>query len=300
MLTTTDAVKLTLGIDPADTTQDAVLDQHVAAADGAVKRFTKRDLERALYTEVHSTRGEERLALRQRPVSLLLLSATLTQGLTTATVPSGASGLVDGMPAVLQSYLPVGTTVSSVVGTTVTLSAAATRSGAVTVAFGVAVWLDVTAYFGMGVNPFRDATHLWPGSDYSLDVDGQDVSNSGLLVRLGGGSNPFSAADWPYGYPGPVGRRGTLTARLAPSWPRAAGCVRAVYCAGYAPAAVPADLELATRELAIWLYRYVPQGGVIVTSESYEGYSYALGVLYKEPALGSTRQVLTRYRETSV
>lgn len=301
MLTSTANVKLTLGVSVTDASQDGVIDSYVTAADAAVKAWTKRDLEQALYDQTYSPKGEERLALRQRPVSVVLRTAMLVQGSATATGVSGASSLVAGMPAVARNFLPVGCTVLSVGSTTVNLSAQATASGSVLISFGLAVWLDLQAYGKQGVNPFAASTHLWPGSDYSPDLDAADQSNSGLLIRLGGGNSPFSSASWPFGWPGIWGRRGTLTARLAPTWPSSIpGCVRAVYAAGYPTDSIPADLEMATRELALWLYRYAPHGGVMVTSEGYEGYHYALGVLSSEPMLGSTRQMLTRYRELAL
>ncbi len=298
MLADLDSVKLAAGVPLTDGSQDDVLGLHLAGADGAARRFCKRDLEFAQYTDYLSPRGEERLALRQRPAWLYRRACVLTQGSASATV-TGASVLAAGMPAVLQNYLPVGCTVSAVAGSTVTLSAAALLSGSVTVNFGLSVWLDVQGYSGQAPGAFADASHLWPGVDFTLDLDSADGSRSALLVRLGGGPAGLPTADWPFGWWG-AGRRGTLTARLAPIWPYVTGCVKAVYCAGYPADAVPADLKQAVVQLAVWLWRTTRRGGFPIVSQSYEGYSYALGKLETEPALGSTRQLLSRYREVAV
>lgn len=300
-LTTVAAVKLTLGVPATDVSQDEAIDLHVVAATAAVKKYTKRDLEQALYDEVYTTRGEEKVALRQRPVTQHLKSATLTQGSTSATSVAGATALVAGVPAVAQGYLPVGCTVASVSGTTVTLSAAATASGTVTVEFGVAAWLDVQAYGGQRQGAFADSTHLWPGSDFTLDLDGAAQGKSGLLVRLGGGTSPFTSVDWPYGWPGITGRRGRLTTRLAPAWPSGSpGCLRVVYLAGYAADAIPDDLELATRLVAVWLAKFASEGGMAVSSTSYEGFSVAYQALQGAPALATPRQLLSRFREVAI
>ena len=298
-LTTLAEVKLLLGV--SDASQDVPLSLALAAADGVAKAYCKRDLERRVYTEYRDGPGTPDLVLRQRPARVYLLAGNLTAGSAVVTGLSSTSDLAAGLPASLYDHVASGSTVASVDSPTqVTLSAAATRTGAAqTIAFGIAAWVDAAGFYGAGVQPFAARQEVFHGRDYVLTLDGGPTSGkSGLLRRLGGGPALARQGDW--WWPLAPGGRGTLTARLPSAWAPGVGNIKIAYTAGYTAAEVPADLKLAVGELAVWIYRYAPQGGVLVVGEHYEDFGYQLGKLHSEPDLASVRQILTRYRSVSL
>jgi len=298
-LTTLSRIKALAGIPASDTTQDAVVQAVLASAEGAVKSWCKRNLEQKVYTEYMDGTGTPNLIVRERPVRLYTLAGTLTSGSAVVTGLSSTANLLAGMPAVHAS-IPVGATISTIDSATqVTLSANATASGSATIHFGLALWSDSAGFYGDATDSFSDSRqHLNLGIDFALRRDDEDgtACKSGVIVRLAGGSTAGQGiADW---YWGGGTRKGTLTARMPPVWPKGYGNLKIVYAAGYAT--IPDDLALAVDQLAVWSWRTAPQGGMAVTSEGYEGYSYSLSQLTSDPALGTTRQILTRYRELAV
>jgi hypothetical protein len=68
-LTDLATVKAFLGIAADVTDHDAQLGQLISGADQAIKRWCRRDLEQATYTEYYSGLGERDLVLRQWPVT---------------------------------------------------------------------------------------------------------------------------------------------------------------------------------------------------------------------------------------
>lgn len=58
---------------------DGMLSQMLAAADAAVKRYLRRDIEQANYTEFYSGTGKQDIKLRQRPAVTTGLSVYLDQ-----------------------------------------------------------------------------------------------------------------------------------------------------------------------------------------------------------------------------
>lgn len=295
-----DLAKTLYPLAPDNTAKDAVLTFTGLIAEATVKQFVKRDLEPTAYDEVYDGNGKPDLPLRQHPVLAPRLAAALTSGGYDVTVASTADLFV-GMPvAVFQSTpgtaVPVATTVAEVTdATTFKLSATATATGSYTLSFGPQVCLDPTAFGGSGVNAFA-ATASWlaDGRDFMLVRDDGRDSESGILRRLGGGIQG-AAYDW-----WSDRQRGTLTAKLPPAWNVNWGNIRVLYAAGYR--CPPADLAGAVAMLAIWVQRTAPYGGYqTLQSERLGDYSYQLGMaLHAEPALGSVRQILTRYREVAI
>lgn len=297
MLSTLSRIKSLAGVPANDTTQDANLQAILAVADATVKAFCKRHLEQAVSTAYLDGTGTPDLVLPERPVTIYTLTGTLTSGSAVVTGLSSTQYLLAGMPAV-HSSLPAGTTISTIDSDTqVTLSANATASGAVSLVFGLALWSDASGFYGQKSGAFSESTqHLTLGVDYALVRDQRDgTSKSGILKRLGGGVSGWGVSDW---FWGGGSRKGTLTARLPPSWPVGMGNLKAVYTSGYA--VIPDDLASAVDQLCVWMWRNAPQGGMVMTSEGYEGYSYSLAALTSEPTLGTARQILSRYREVAI
>jgi Phage gp6-like head-tail connector protein len=86
--------------------------------------------------EVYSVRGtkQERLVLRNAPVTYLIVTGNLTSGSAVVSNCSPVTGIAAGMPLYnIQGLFPQGTTVVSVSGTSVTMSqpASVTQNGAV-------------------------------------------------------------------------------------------------------------------------------------------------------------------------
>lgn len=302
-LSSLSSLKVYLRIASSDTSQDTNLSQILAGAEAAAVRFTKREFSLAVYVEYPRLLGQPQLALRNRPVRLYQKATTLVASSATATVAS-TTGLVAGMPAVLDDYLPIGTTISAVVnGTTLTLSAVALASGTPTVCYGLAAWQDVQGYAGQRADAFPDGTHLTLGSDFMLEPDQADGSSkSGLLTRLGGGNLTLAGAvDWPYPWPG-VGRSGRLSGRLAPIWAKVAGSVKVVYAAGYDASSLPAELTLAANQLAAAIRVQTPAGVPLdVTAITGQWVDLLSRPARNEPPeLSSARMTLRAYRELSV
>jgi hypothetical protein len=67
---------------------------------------------------------------------------------------------------------------------------------------------------------------------------------------------------------------------------------------------LPADLQMAVAMLAAWIFRNSDTGGMLVTNESFQGYSggvaQAIDALKTDSELGSVRQILGRYRRLAV
>lgn len=154
-----------------------------------------------------------------------------------------------------------------------------------------AVYLDAMGFYGDGANAFPTNSLLVSGKDYILRRDGTNgASESGLLQRLGGGWTG-AILDWPAEW-----RRGTLTARVPPVWSIGSGNVKVLYTAGYQT--IPDDLKLATLQLAIQVYKFRKRGGLLLQHERLGDYDYQLLAL--APDLGTTRQLLSRYREVAI
>lgn len=293
-LSSVTALKYNLGVDQADTSRDALLTQALNGADAAVKRFCKRDLEDAVYTEYYSGHGMRDLVLRQWPVLTFTLTGTTIVSSTTVSGISSTANLIAGMP-VVGTGIASGTTIDTVASaTSVTLSAAATASGTVSLLFGLAVYLDSGGYYGQASGAFASTTEQVNASAFVLVYDESGKSNRGLLRRLGG----TGGSSW---YPPEQGEvaSGGLTWRRASVWPVGTGNVKVVYYAGFAT--VPEDLESAVLMYAAILADQAASG-TNYNSESLGDYSYTAPIDFPgRPAdLASIRQILTRFRDVSM
>ena len=145
-----------------------------------------------------------------------------------------------------------------------------------------AVYLDGGGYYGQAAGAFAASTLLTAGTDYIVKYDGSlggsPASNTGILLRLGGG--------WDEDTSGSV-------------WPRGMGNIKVAYTAGYAAGSVPADLQSAVVQLACHLHFTGRTGGNPVQSESLGEYSVVIAQrMMSKAELMSVRQLLTRYRRT--
>ena len=312
-------LKTFLRISASDTTQDTLLTQLLNIASAAAQRWCKRRLELANYPQEFpkGTLAPD-LILRQRPVRAFWGTANLGNASPTVTSISLTNlapgvtiqqALVPGMVVTSQNttgQIPVNTTILSVDSTSqVTLSANATATAtAAPVVFGLAAYLDTSAFAGQGyagLSPgaFSAAMQLFLGTDYMRVVDEPDGSSrSGVLKRLTGGVGGLGGFDWPWAF---QQRRGTLTAAIPPVWGKwPYGSLKVQYTAGYYLNDVPADLAEAVLMMAAWLRQQTPVGVSLDIDKMSEQVSRALS--YPEdaaPQLMTARRTLVHYRETS-
>ncbi len=309
-LTTVDVAKAALNV--TDSSQDGWFTYLVPAACAAVKAYCKRNLESAAYTEYASGKDTQPLALRQRPITTLTLTGTLTNTSPTVTGLSSTAALTVGL-AVSGTGIPSPsvqpTTHTTVIAsidsaTQITLSANATANGAQSLTFGTAISLDPGGYFGKGKSAFALATLLTEGLDWVGEYAPDGTIRSGNVLRLGGGiAGSTLNAIWPWEW-----RKGSLTARMPPVWPAGLGNIKAVYLAGLgsgpvaANGTLPEDLTAAANMVVGYLRRSLPQGGA-VENEALGQYNYTLAGrlgLQQAPELGEARQLLSRYREVVI
>lgn len=151
------------------------------------------------------------------------------------------------------------------------------------------VHLDWDGYSGQGPTPnFDSGTLLVSGVDYYLDRRGEGKpSYTGLLVRVRG--------LWPTYF----SRGGTQTVGQYPV--HADGLIRVVYVAGYDSETMPADLKLATAEVARRMSTFTENLGIL-GSERLGDRSFELQrlpMIVNDPEMGSVRQLLAKYREVA-
>jgi hypothetical protein len=156
--------------------------------------------------------------------------------------------------------IPSGSFVTAVGSGQVTMNqpATATANG-VSLGFSLAVWQDRYGYSGAGANAFGPTTQLFEGVDYQLDHNEVDWSSStGILRRING--------YWHGGWSTPGG---LLSALSTPGL----GNIKVQAVVGFTT--LPADLELACVR-CVARVRNSKWYGQMLTSESYQGQSYAL------------------------
>lgn len=177
--------------------------------------------------------------------------------------------------------------------------------------------MDSKGFAGQGQGAFT-GKDMVSGTDYMLSIDSPDGSSrSGLLYRLSiGFIGDVFAFPWDY-Y-----RRGSLTARLSPAWPRGYRNLLIAYTAGLgigaappvagtnptggtlpAGTTLPPELTHAVNAYALWLRSLMPVGTPLDTGTMNET---AANVLSGKapggdtPEVSSVRALLRRYREVSL
>ncbi len=155
------------------------------------------------------------------------------------------------------------------------------------------VHLDHEGNFGFSSGAFDSTTLLTSGEDYALDLDGSwnslPVSFSGILYRV--------SSFWPLNTRAYVPNNITLETVSSP------GNIKVVYTAGYNP--IPQDLQYAVCTLVSFMKVTGPLGGFPLEGERLGDYSYRIFhplrvTLETKPELGSTRQLLSKYRDVPI
>lgn len=300
---------------------DAWLNQLIVAADRAIKRYCKQNLELANYgynpsvgtvvgdSGYYNGNLELSLVLRQKPAwsgttvldpsmnELSLPQATITVLSVAGFNPNGGTFAVQSG---VNSYTAVkytgiaGLSFTGCTGGTGTLNSAANLN-----AVGApVVWVNANGRYGTNPQGFPVTQPLAPGVNYSLFVDsvdpaGNPVSNRALLQRVGGGSSVG------LGYiPQPYMSTGKLAGYSVPVWERGQGNILVAYAAGYL--IVPDDLQFVCNTLVANMVRFQPKGADL-GSESLGSYSYS--ILQRSldvPELGSLSNTLALYRDSCI
>lgn len=155
-----------------------------------------------------------------------------------------------------------------------------------------AVYLDQTGFYGQGSNAFAASTLLTAGSDYALKLDsGTALSKSGLLRRLQNNSALWFPSDLVY-----FQQAGGLSYQRGPYWPAGQGNVKVVYNYGFST--IPDDIKLAV-ETAVGTIVSSVKYGYPLSGESLGAHSISAHIS-REPEFGTVRQLLSRYRDTSL
>lgn len=155
------------------------------------------------------------------------------------------------------------------------------------------VWLDYSGRYGDNPNGSFANPPLILGTDYSIPYDGQlgddcddsqdttPVCKASMIQRIG--------AVWPGRWVRTMG----LTGALIPG----AGNIKITYTAGWTQDTLPMTVRLAICQIANVILRSAPFGGFL-QSESWQGYSYSLGLLAinSYPELGTSRANLNTFR----
>lgn len=170
------------------------------------------------------------------------------------------------------------------------------------------IYVDPTGAWGQGPSAFAATTLLVAGTDYALNLE-RDANKgmAGIVRRL--------ATSVEVGWPTWSDSRGTLTSygRSKIGWPVGDGNIKVTYTAGFTSLTdttfpVPPSVQQACANLAVFIKKIVPNGGFITVTESLSKYSSSLGLLSETARnalagageLGSTRQILSRYRDMAL
>ncbi len=154
--------------------------------------------------------------------------------------------------------------------------------------------VDQNGAYGQGPNAFAAATLLTAGRDYALVYDDGSTGNpgkSGLLRRLNYPSVWWWPSDWFIG-----GRAGGLSYSAPPWWPVGLGNIKVTYSYGFA--VIPSSIKGAVCDGVAILANSSKYGGAL-TSENLGAHSVSMD-LNRSPEFSTVRQLLSRYRDTSV
>lgn len=300
----------------------------LVAADWAVKEFIKRDIELASYVDQYDGANQTDIVVRQRPIWISQtnlaapsIGAALPQATVTVVSTAGFHPGTFGNPNItpptagvctvagnngvsVSSFTYTGTTATTFTGCsggtgTMQNFPNATQPCSV---YSPVVWYDPTAARGQGPTAFRAGTQYILGQQYQVVEDKQGrggqtplpygvrASNRGLIKRWGGGG--YAAGWWfPQTYFGDK-----LAGTREPIWNQGRGCIKVAYSAGYLTP--PPALNYAVLSLVAQMVRIMPNG-TDMSSEALGNYNYSVLSESQDPALGTIRRTLARWRESS-
>lgn len=333
MLATVEQVLRIPGMANTPAVPTAWLNDLLGAADDAVKRYCKRDLEMTSYVEYLDGNETRELYLQEWPIwngqttiaaasnGAVLPQATLNVTSTNGFCPGVGTnpnvgnlvtgGLSPGMAqlpyaavqvgvAAYVSFTYTGTTATSFTGCTFQSSATGAVLNAATnnLVFAPVLWYDPGAYSGQAAGAFAESivgpsTLLVKGSQWMLDLDRTGRVSNRGTIRKIGGPGQ----GW-IGYYPEIMYAGRLSSYRMPIWPRGDRNIRVAYTAGYHPSFIPPALSYAVAMLAAQMVRIQPSGTALA-SENLGNYSYQV-LQSDEPAMGDIRRVLASYREFSL
>lgn len=144
------------------------------------------------------------------------------------------------------------------------------------------VRIDPDGFYGQGVSAFSGDA-LIAGVDYALRLDGDGISRSGLLYRLG--------SSWPAAR---VRDRGDLVSYIRPGY----GNIKVIYDGGYLT--IPDDIQLAVKALVGIHLRGARGLGLLLLSESLAKYSYTAAPIKDDPIQRMIHATIGRYRRLNV
>ncbi len=300
----------------------------IGAASEAAKQYMKRDIELCAYVDYYTGEGQRDLVLRQYPVwqgeayldssmnGVALPQATITVSSTAGFHP-GTAGNPNAVPPSVGILTGIntwtyvtytGTTATTFIGCLGGSGTMATNPGSSSPApfsvYSPVVHLDAQGYGGQRSSSNGTGSQLIGGVHYYvvLDTQGQGgqtplplgvrASKRGLLRNCGGAGSFGFGWQQPY-YGGGFGR---LAGNRGPCWPGADQGIRVMYSAGFLT--VPFDVQYAVAMLVNQMMRVQPMGENL-SSESLGGYSYSVLMNEADPAMGTIRRTLARYREPS-
>jgi len=154
------------------------------------------------------------------------------------------------------------------------------------------VYLDQNGYYGQGPTAFTGSA-LIEGQDYAVVRDGATANpfKSALLRRIGVYTGYLWPSDLVYNR-----YAGGLSYQKPPFWPAGYGNVKVTYTYGFA--VIPQDIKLAVAT-AVGCMANSVKWGYPLTSESLGAHSVGMHIA-REPEFGTVRQLLSRYRDTSI
>ncbi len=308
-LVTAADVRLVPGLTSSVTIPDDWLDQLCLAADYAVKKYVKRDIELRSYTEFYSGNLQPDTILRQYPVYSGLTTVTAASDGVTLPVATLHVSSTSNFPPVASGYahsLTVQVTPSTYTTLTYTGKTATTFTGCSggtgTLYTGgnvyhPTVWQNPIGYYGQSPSGFDDGNIVVNGSQFVVVLDSGGIkSHRGLLRCIAGTGTAGPGFFWQL--PGNT-YMGKLAAYSLPRWPIGSGNIKVAYSAGYASTEIPEDIKMATVMLVAQMIRNQPSGSMLST-ESLGGYSYSvLSGRVDIPDIGNIQKTLSSYRESS-
>ena len=313
MLCTVEQVQAMPGINNLAKVPLAWLNSLIGAADSAVKRYCKRNLELAAYVEYYSGEEMPDVVLQETPVwcgNTTIAAASGGVSLPTSTINvvstagfhPGLAGNPTALPPTLGIKVGSGnsspSTTVTYTGTTATsFTGCVGGTGTLTTGNQVSMpvaFTDANGRWGNGSGAFSPGTQMQFGDQFAPVLDrGGLRSNRGLLRKEGGPGPGFTGFYLQNFY------SGKLSSWRKPCWPKGDGNIKVAYSAGYSAkdlATTNADLSYATAMVVAQMIRIQPLGQDLA-SENLGSYSYALQVLNTDPELGTVRRTLARYRE---